>query len=254
MQNHISLLRGSHNLRPGLFLLLALGSIMFGCSSEKKPLAEAAPPSAVAPSDQAPQMAKLPPPEMNKVEEAVKRVFKDAVVIDNSHPPAFIVADFNGDFYEDLAVVLKPAPDRLAELNEEFPAWILRDPFSRPESRGPRLRIAEDEGLLAIIHGYGEQGWRNPEATQTFLLKNAVASGMEVHRLKEFTAANQGKLQPSLRGDVIGETVDTKPGYLYYAGASYLWYDPKTFKGDSEPGTAFHGRAAKIIKTVPAKE
>jgi hypothetical protein len=248
MQNDTAPLRGSHNLSFGLFLLLGLGFLTFGCASEKKPVVESPPPSPVAASDQPQEMAKLPPPEVKKVQEAVKRVFKDAVVIDNSHTPPFIVADFNGDLSEDIAVVLKPAPDKLAELNEEFPAWILRDPFGRTESRGPRLRIAADDGLLAIIHGYGADGWRNPEATQTFLLKNAATSGMEAQRLKEFTAAHQGKTLPLLRGDLIGETVDAKPGYLYYAGASYSWYDPKTFRGDTEPATAFHGRAAKVIK------
>jgi hypothetical protein len=221
---------------------------MFGCSSEKKPIAEAVPPAAVTPSDQPQQMAKLPPPQMSRVEEAVKRVFKDAVVIDNSHTPAFIAADFNGDLSQDIAVVVKPVADKLTDLNEEFPAWILRDPFGRTASRGPRLRIAGDDVLLAIIHGYGPDGWRAPEATQTFLLKNAAASGMKAHPLKEFTAANQGKRLPALRGAVIGEAVDAKPGYLYYTGATYSWYDPQTFKGDSEPATAFHGRAAKVIK------
>ena len=235
-------------------LLLGLTALMYGCSSETKPLAEAAPPAPVAPPDQQRQAAKLPPPDVNKVQEALKRVFKDAVAIDDRHTPSFIVADFNGDLSEDLAVVVKPVPDKVAELNEEYPAWILRDPFGRAESKGPRLTIAADDALLAIIHGYGEQGWRNPEATQTFLLKNAATSGMAAQRLKEFTATHQGKAIPSLRGDVIGATVDAKSGYFYFAGAGYSWYDPRTFKGDSEPTTAFHGRAAKVIKTVPAKE
>jgi len=221
---------------------------MLGCSAEKRPLAEAPPPPLTTPSDQAQQMATLPPPKMDSVQEAVKRVFKDAVVIDAAHTPAFIVADFNGDLSEDLAVVLKPVPDKLNGLNQEFPAWLLRDPFGRTESNGPRLRIAAADVVLAIIHGYGPAGWRNPEATQTFLLKNAVTPNMEAHRLKEFIAANQGKSLPSLQGDVISETVNAKPGYLYYAGGTYSWYDPKTFKEDSGPKTAVHGRGTKVIK------
>jgi hypothetical protein len=178
---------------------------------------------------------------MSEVQEAVKRVFKDAVVVDTSHRPAFIVADFNGDFSQDIAVVLQPVPDKLPALNEEFPAWLLRDPLGAVEARAPLLRITDNEVLLAIIHGYGASGWRDPQATQTFLLKNAVGSGMEAHRMKEFTSANQGKLLPRLRGDVVGEVLGGKAGYLYYAGATYSWYDPKTFKGEPEPGMV-HGR------------
>lgn len=222
---------------------IAACMFMFACSAPPQPLAEAPPPAPMATADQPQTMSKLPAPQMNEVQEAVKRVFKDAVVIDTSHTPVFIAADFNGDLSEDIAVVLKPASDKLAELNEEFPAWILRDLRGPAESQSPRLRIADGEVLLAVIHGYGANGWRNPEATQTFLLKNAVGSGMVIQPLKEFTDANQGRDLPRPRGDVVGETVQGRPGYLYYAGASYSWYDPKTFKPEPEQGMV-HGRPA----------
>jgi hypothetical protein len=222
-------------------LLIAANSFLLGCSMEKKPIAEAPPPSPVAPAEQPTQMAKLPPPQTNEVQDAVKRVFRDAAIIDSSHTPAFIVADFNGDLSQDIAVVLKPASDKLPALNEEFPPWLLRDPFGATLSRGPRLRIADKEPLLAVIHGYGANGWRNPEATQTFLLKNAVGASMETHSAKEFTAANQGKSLPQLRGDVVGEVLGGKPGYLYFAGATYAWYDPKTFKPEAVRGMVHGG-------------
>lgn len=240
MQNDTRGLPGFQHPRVKLVLLLAACAFIFGCSTEKKPLAEASPPSPIAPADEQQQSAKLPPPEMKEVKEAVQRVFKETVVVDTSRTPVFIAADFNGDLSEDIAVVLTPASDKVPELNEEFPSWILRD-IGPTQSRGPRLRIADKEVLLAVIHGYGANGWRNPEATQTFLLKNAVGSGMKAYPLKEFTAANQGKPLPPLRGDVVGEILDGKAGYLYYAGATYSWYDPKTFKAEAVPGTV-HGR------------
>jgi hypothetical protein len=101
--------------------------------------------------------------------------------------------------------------------------------------------------LLAVIHGYGPNGWRDAQATQTFLLKNAVGSGMEARASKELTAASQGKSVPRLRGDVVSEILDGRPGYLYYAGATYSWYDPKTFKPEPEPGMV-HGRPAEAAK------
>ena len=247
MQNRNVELRSLRSLKIGLAALIVGCSFVFGCSTEKKPIAEAPPPTPVAPADQPQQMAKLPPPQLSEIQGAVKRVFKDAVVIDTTHTPAFIAADFNGDLSEDIAVVLKPAADKLPELNEEFPAWILRDPLGRTEPRSPRLRIADKDVLLAVIHGYGANGWRNPEATQTFLLKNAVGSNMEARRWKEFPAADQGKSLPQLRGDVLGETLEGRSGYLYYAGATYSWYDPKTFKPEPEPGMV-HGRPAEAVK------
>jgi subtilisin family serine protease len=102
--------------------------------------------------------------------------------------------------------------------------------------------------LLAVIHGYGDNGWRDSQATQTFLLKNVVGAGMATRQLKEVSAvAKQGQKRPQLQGDVIDEVLGGTSGYLYYSGANYAWYDPKTFKGDPEPGM-FHGTNRKVKK------
>ena len=83
-----------------------------------------------------------------------------------------------------------------------------------------RLRVEENDVLLAVIHGYGANDWRDPQATQTYLLKNAVGSRMEVHTGKEFIAANSKKKLPRVHGDLIGEVLRGSAGYLYFAGES----------------------------------
>lgn len=226
----------SNSLRIRLAALIAVCPFLFSCATAEKPRAEAPLPPVTTQADQPQQVAKLPPPELITVQEAVKRVFKDSALIDTSRKPVFIAGDFNGDLSQDIAVVLKPAPEKLSDLNEEFPTWILRDPFAANESRIPRLRVAANDVLLAVIHGYGANGWRDPQATQAYLLKNAVGSGMEPHQAKDVATASQGKKLPRLRGDVIGEVLGGTSGYLYYAGATYSWYDPKTFKGEPEQG------------------
>jgi len=225
----------SNSLRIRLAVLIAVCPFLFSCATAEKPREEA-PPSPVVQAEQPQQMSKLPSPDFNTVQEAVKRVFKDSALIDTSRKPVFVAGDFNGDLSQDIAVVLKPAPERLSDLNEEFPNWILRDPFAASESRIPRLRVAANDALLAVIHGYGANGWRDPQATQTYLLKNVVGSGMEARQAKDVATARQGKKVPRLRGDVIGEVMGGTSGYLYYAGATYSWYDPKTFKGEPERG------------------
>lgn len=230
-----------------LLALFAACIFLFGCGTEKKPLAEPLASPTAPPDDQPQQMAKLPRPELDAVQVAVKRVFKDSALVDTSRKPAFIAGDFNGDLSQDIAVVLKPAPEKLSDMNNEFPTWILRDPSAGNRSQIPRLRIAASDVLLAVIHGYGPNGWRDLQATQTFLLKNVVGSGMEARQPKDVAAANQGKKRPQLNGDVIGEVLGGTSGYLYYSGASYSWYDPKTFTGDPEPGM-FHMRPKKGTK------
>ena len=238
----------SFHLKHALILLVVpCFFLLVSCSSGSKRLAEA-PPAPIAKADEpAPAVAKLPPPELHQVQEAVKRVFHEAALIDSSQKPAFVAGDFNGDLSEDIAVVLKPAPEKIADLNEEYPAWLLRDPFGAPEARAPRLRVAATDVLLAVIHGYGSEGWRDPQATQTYLLKNAAGTGMETQAGKDFAKANQGKKLPTVHGDLIGEMLDGKSGYLYYANATYSWYDPKSFIGEADPRRS-HGSAVKTMK------
>jgi hypothetical protein len=231
--------KGVNHIEPRLRIISAAIFVTcvlaFGCSTASKPVAEAPPPTPVAPADQTQQIARLPPPDAREVQEAVKRVFKESAQIDSTRKPAFVTGDFNGDSSQDLAVILKPDSARLADLNQEFPGWILRDLSGTKESRGPRLQVGADEALLAVIHGFGPDGWRDRQATQTFLLKNAAGSSMETQTAKDLAAANQGQKMPGLRGEVVAEVLGGKPGYLYYGDATYSWYDPKTFTGDPAP-------------------
>lgn len=222
--------------------ILTLTCGFLSCTTAEKPKTEPAPIEMVQ-TEQV-QPAVVSPPELNEVKEAVKRVFKDTVEIDSSRKPVLIDGDFNGDNSQDVAVVVTPAPNRLAELNEEFPAWILKDPFSRDQPQIPRLRVTTDDKLLAVIHGFGAKGWRDREATQTFLLKQRASSGMSTHHRKDLTKADKPKRMPYLRGDVISQVVDGNAGYLYFAGATYSWYNPKTFQDETEAGIA-HMRARK---------
>ena len=65
-------------------------------------------------------------------------------MIDSSQRPAFVAGDFNGDLSEDIAVVLKPTPEKIADLNEEYPAWMLRDPFGTRRSSKPTASRGSD--------------------------------------------------------------------------------------------------------------
>lgn len=236
-------------LVTGCFLLLACTA-----PQPKKRIVEAPPPvPATQPEDNlSAQAPKLPPPELTQVRDVVRRVFKDAAVVDDARNPSFISGDFNGDQSTDLAVVLKPVGDKLSEMNQEFPPWILKDPLQPHQPGGARGRVTEDEELLAVIHGYGPNGWTDPEATQTYLLKNVVGSGMQMHSAKELVNANRKTKVPRINGDVIAEVLRGTSGYLYYGGATYSWYDPKTFKEES-PGGVFHSGMrgnAKPIREV----
>lgn len=169
------------------------------------------------------------PPKSAEVDEAVARVFDKAASIDSTQVPSFVVGDLNGDGSEDIAVVTKINADLLAEINNELANWTLEDPRQVPIPGTKRAYQADrpkaDKGdlLVAIIHGVGAQGWRNREARQTFLLRNAVWTNPQVqsssHLIKQ---ASNSKLPP-LSGDVIMETVNGRHGLLFWTGAKYAW-------------------------------
>jgi hypothetical protein len=178
----------------------------------------------------------LPQPKPEEVRQAVARVYKDAVTIDASNPPGYVVGDFNNDGSQDIAVVVRPAKGKLEEINSEVANWIMEDPrkvvlpdphksVQKLPPRPEPIKADEDDILLTIIHGYKEEGWRNKEAQQAYMLYDAVGSSMTAAPLKSLQGAtgNKSALANS-SGDVIKETLSGEPGFLYWTGAKYAWH------------------------------
>jgi hypothetical protein len=232
---------GYLELTTGTMCLLLI--LLCGCAKHEASPARASEPSPAAQS--ASKVEQTPSPTLAEVNEAVTRVFRDAAIIDSKHQPNFFAGDFNGDASPDIAVILQPANGKLAEMNQELPPWILKDFSADPNRPAPPPRVAADDLLLAIIHGYGPNGWRDAQATQTYLLKNAVGLEVKAYMNSDFAITHQGKKTPRLFGDLIAENLAGKSGYLYFNGAQYSWFDPKTFKGEPEPRLTHPGMTVK---------
>lgn len=236
-------------------VILVCSAALSGCAKPPAQAIAEQPPDApvkiesVSSTPQPKETPEPPPPNQEEVQQAVKHVFKDAVVIDVNRNPSFLVGDFNGDLSQDLAVILKPAEGKLSELNQEFPNWIAREPLEEalPKSKllarsdpakaspnpaaGQTVRFEQRDVLLAIIHGYGPLGWRDPEATQTHLLRDVVGTGMRTLPYKGAVKAYNGiRPFPSIYGDLIQQTLLGQSGFLHYTGGVYGWYDPKNYK------------------------
>ena len=224
-------------------LVIAVSFLTVSCSKTQTAMTEGAPAYQPTPTEATVKMPNVIAPKLVDVNAAVRRVFKDTAVVDTAATPSFFTGDFNGDASQDLAVVLRPRAESLAELNEAYPPWLLRDLFSIDQA-AKKPSIQQNDVLLAIIHGYGGNDWRDPQATQTFLLKNAVGSNMAVKSGKDFALEHSGKRLPRPRGDLIAESVRGVNGYLYYSSSAYQWYDPKTFKPQADV-TMVHGGNAK---------
>jgi hypothetical protein len=244
-----------------LFLMVAACVLSSSCAKTPQPRVEEKPipPQALSTPDtpavkSAPDIPAAKPEE---VKQAVDRVFKGAVTIKTEQTPYFSVGDFNGDLSQDLAVVVKPTSGKLLEINDELAPWILVEPIqtAKPDPKGlpyanlhaekmkrRQVVIDERDNLVAIIHGFQSKGWRDSQATQTYVLKNAAGSKMETQAPKQIVwAGNKDKL-PNILGDVIAQSVNERHGFLYYNGAMYSWYDPRSFKPEA-PTRITHGGA-----------
>ena len=173
------------------------------------------------------------PPQDSEVKNKLASVFRGAVEADPARGVAPFVGDFNGDGSEDIAVAVRPTARGLAEINSEVSNWIVGDPrkvvLPDPHKAVQKLPAEEpvtvgaDDALLAVIHGHEAAGWRNREAQQAYLIKNALGRAPRVQpqrdALKEFRAATAHRLY----GDVIRQDLDRADGFLYWTGAKYAW-------------------------------
>jgi hypothetical protein len=220
-----------------LAVAVAATGLALACSPppSQRPPSEAAPAPGLSPAAEPSPPARLqplPPPGPQDVKAVVERIFKGAAGADGQ--AVFTVGDFNGDLSQDIAIVVRPMADRLAEMNAS-PRWMLKDARVIDAPGAAPLRVEADETLVAVVHGEGPDGWRNPQATQTWLLKNAAGSAMETRAARDFLLASHGRAVPRIHGDLIAAVVGGVPGCLYYTGASYAWYDPRTFVSTPPP-------------------
>lgn len=265
-------------LAASSYLVVTLWTVaLCGCAGppaqpnvEQPPVSQKNEPVNSTPQQQ--EVAQLPPPTLEEVQGAVKRVFRDAAVIDATRKPNFLVGDFNGDLSQDLAVVLNPAEGKLPELNQEFPNWIAREPVKEvllPKSKllahstakplpnpaaGQTVRFEQRDVLLAIIHGSGPRGWHDPDATQTHLLRDVVGGNMRTLPMKAAVEAYKGvKPFPIIYGDLIQETLIGQSGFLHFTGGIYGWYDPRNYKPVAPPMPGHGGMSTISAKSKPTK-
>lgn len=252
---------------PARLLLVAGACILsHGCAEKPRPRQAATeappPPPETNPTPDAARAASLPglqSAEPAEVDGAVERVFKGAVAVETEREPYFVVGDFNGDDSQDVAVVVRPAPGKLTEVNDELANWILVAPFAKSAPKdlifselhgaaaGRRVLAGEGDVLLAVIHGFGPDGWRDSRATQTYVLKDAAGGEMKARDYKQAVRADDAGKLPRLVGDLIAQTVGGQSGFLYYDGAKYAWYDPRSFK-PSPPARVVHGGPVKSVR------
>ena len=219
-------IRATYILTAVLFLMG-----LTGCEKKAQPVEKAISPSATtvsAPSTTETPAAKLPPPTAASVRAALKRVFGDAVRLDESATTAFVVGDFNSDDSQDVMAVVRPEPQHLAELNGELANWTITEPrhawlppagkkvVKLPPVSEMREQVASGEVLIAVIHGFGPEGWRNNDARQAYLLRDVSGKFEGTYHMEHLP-------RQVLSGDVVRERLGNESGFLYWFSGKYVW-------------------------------
>src|SRR5262249_11265050 len=138
----------------------------------------------------------------------------------------------NGDDSQDLAIIVRPAPGRLEDINGELANWIIQDAdmfFVPPPGQRvaavpkiPAAKVTEGEVRLAIVHGYRHQGWRNPDTRQGYLVKHAAAKFL---RLGPSIAEKSIRhMRLPVRTEIIYELRNNRRGFLFWTGQAYAWH------------------------------
>ncbi|HEX7284679.1 MAG TPA: hypothetical protein VF532_00765, partial [Candidatus Angelobacter sp.] len=132
--------------------------------------------------------------------------------------------------------IVRPARGKLAEVNSELANWIIQDADTAfvpsPGQRVVRMekpkraKIMEGETVLAIIHGHGAQGWRDPAARQAYLVKHAAGTFQGIATSLSQKAIRAMHLP--VETEIIQEVRGNKKGFLFWTGGLYAWHPSKS--------------------------
>src|SRR5258708_14410361 len=217
--------------RRMLWMVVCVGAAMIlmgllSCGKPSPPM-EKPIPLATPQAEKPPEpMPKLPPPTTAEVESAVQRIFGDDLVLEHGSGQSFIVGDFNGDSFEDVAVITRASPGKLEDINSGLANWTIQDAdkfFVPPSGKrvvktpnfGP-AKISEGEQILAFIHGHGPKGWRNPDARQAFLVKHAPVTFLGTAPSISQKAIRVMRLP--VETEIIQGVRQNKQGFLFWTG------------------------------------
>lgn len=226
-----------------LGILLILSACRRNCTSAaEKPISQTA--AAIATKPQPHSETAVARVSAKDVTDAVQRVFGDTVVLESPQAPKFVIGDFNGDASLDLMVLVRPTREKLSEINNDLANWVIQNPLhAYLPPKGNRVvvmparpkpeKVRAGEPLIAVIHGYGAEGWRNSLARQAYLLRKAAGHSMQVAEPSASLIRDFGTF-PSPRR-VVGEDLGSSHGVLYWTGAMYAWHSEPT---DRETGAS----------------
>lgn len=184
---------------------------------------QARPPSPAAPEQLRPPVvdADFSPPRAGEAVTVLDRAFGSAVEMEGE---SAAVGDFNGDGSPDLAAGVRAAAAHAAEINDPLANWTVQDCASSADPQVTKTppsspAVRNREPLLAVVHGFGRRGWRDPEARQAYLMKGAPEGPWRGRSRDQYPGLDAP--EAGTRGDVLAGP-SSRGEIAYWTGARYV--------------------------------
>jgi hypothetical protein len=170
-----------------------------------------------------------------KIQDEITSEFGDDLIVEKNYKPSYLISDFNGDGYKDIAVVvrlkgeIKKLSDKIRVLNPYLTAIREAELDDDPSTKD--VTNLEDMGLV-LIHG-SSKGWssiKDLKDLDRFLLLDSVSdSNVDGQRtyLKIYKVTSKAKRHISsltkAKGDCIFTGHEDANGLIYWNGQTYCW-------------------------------
>ena len=237
-----------------IYLAIIGAAVLFWSCSKDAQIERGVITQSIAGSQPAASFAiKTTPATASEVNATLQRIFADSVHA-SLQERSFTTGDFNGDGSLDLAALVRPNDSGLKRLNDPLANWTIQDAtqvfvppanqrvvFLPPKPNSPWAH--SKEVLLAIVHGYGPNGWRDPNARQAYLVRHAGTGPLETRPAPEHI---DGSPASQAYSAVIFEPA-RPTGFLFWTGSQYAWRaepqslleTPKQRRRDRDRGCCF---------------
>src|SRR5579884_918998 len=182
--------------------------------------------AAQTPQAPAPATAPSPSTDTAKLAALIKQQFGDTFTLPEKFPTKTVIADFDSDGVEDIAIVADskdPLPDSYAfkyEVSDPYHAYF---GFGNPRLTSTFRADPEHSHHLLVIFGAGKEGWHAATPKAKFVLINVPFDTLEVGRMLISKKKPPIFVIKALESQVMDSAV---------------WWDAKKKKWKWEPGDA----------------
>lgn len=164
-------------------------------------------------------------PTESEVTESIRKNFGSQVKVNTESPPYYLLGDFNGDGFRDIAVAVNPEGAQ-QEMKNAGVKYLDVDPSS--ETNGQELSVTDAEFKycvgVAIMHGTAEGPVLEKPGAKYLFYECFVPFKLLPKSTKIRRFRGEKQAPPKLKGDAI---------YLYLErdAASVVYWTGRTYRG-----------------------